>query len=197
MMNVNEKIEAMKVEVAEQVEKMTVADMRKAAAAYGIKNAKQYKRAELAEKLVAQMTAVQESSIKAEAEAQAEEQKAIEAVNAEQTKKVEKKAKKEKKAIESKDKRYKADKLENDQVNELVDELVSDLLAATPDEVKKMNLYDVNRKVLIEVMKQLHCKLWYRTYDKPTMIAKITFALSKGGIVKVEKVEVSGEEESK
>lgn len=197
MMSVNEKIEAMKVEVAEQVEKMTVADMRKAAAVYGLKNAKQYKRAELAEKLIAQMAAVQESSIKAEAEAQAKEQKAIEAANAEQTKKVEKKAKKEKKATESKDKRYKADKLENDQVNEQVDELVSALLAATPDEVKEMNLYDVNRKVLIEVMKQLHCKLWYRTYDKPTMIAKITFALSKGGTVKVEKVEVSGEEESK
>lgn len=197
MMNVNEKIEAMKVEVAEQVEKMTVADMRKAATTYGIKNAKQYKRVELAEKLIAQMIAVQESSIKAEAEAQEKEQKAIEAANAEQAKKAEKKAKKEKKAAESKDKRYKADKLEDDQVNEQVDELVSDLLAATPDEVKGMNLYDVNRKVLIEVMKQLHCKLWYRTYDKPTMIAKITFALSKGGLVKVEKVEVGEGEESK
>ena len=58
-----------------------------------------------------------------------------------------------------------------------MDALVNEILSATPAQVDAMDLYSVNRKVLIEVMKQLHCELWYRTYDKPTMIAKITVAL--------------------
>ena len=170
---VEKQIEVMVAEVTANVNTMSVAEMCKVAGQYGIKNAKQYKRVELVEKLIAQMVAVQESSIRAEAEAEAQ------AKEAKQTKKAgNKKANK----VEKSDKRYKADKVENDDV----DALVSNILSSTPDEVKAMDLYNVNRKVLIEVMKQLHCKLWYRTYDKPTMITKITVALAKGDVVEVE-----------
>lgn len=153
MTKLEKKIAAMKVEVSDTVNKMTVVEMRKAAVEYGIKNAKKYRRVELANKLCNQMVAVKESSIRAEAE------------NAE----------KEKRAAKAKDtnKRYKADKIANGDVAKLAGTIMN----ATHDEVKAMDLFNVNRKVLIEVMKQLHCTKWYRTYDKPTMVAKITAAL--------------------
>lgn len=136
----------------EMVEAMTVAEMRKQASKYGIKNAKQYKRVELAQKLIDASVEVMVSTIV-------------------ETKKSEKKSSAAK--VEKKDKRYKASKIGQDDI----ESEVNAILSATPAELDAMDLYSVNRKVLIEAMKQLHCKLWYRTYDKPTMIAKISDSL--------------------
>lgn len=177
-------------QVTEQVEAMKVAEMRKQASVFAIKNAKQYKREELAAKLIERMVAVEKSTIEAQEEADAKAAKDAEkqvkaekatkkakadATEKKATKKAAKKAEKAEGTEEKKDKRYKAEKVDEDAVDKLVEEIVG----ATPAEVEAMDLYNINRKVLIEVMKQLHCKLWYRTYDKPTMIAKITIALKK------------------
>lgn len=138
-------------EMMEKVNQMTVAQMRKQASVHGIKNASKYKRVELAEKLADALTT----------EAIAE--KAMEASKA---------AKRHKKATKSNaDKRYKADKVSASEVAQMAGQLLT-------SGIDGVNLYDVNRKVLIEVMKQLHCKKWYRTYDKPTMVAKITEAMA-------------------
>lgn len=161
MMNLNERIENMQNEVTAYVDGLKVVEMRKAAQDMGIKNVKKYRRPELAEKLIAAIVEVRKAAITEayEAELKAQEQK--------ENKKA---AKKEKKAT---GKRYKATKVEENEV----DELVNTILRATPAEIDAMDLYNVNRKVLIRVMKELHCKLWYRTYDKPTMVVKITAAL--------------------
>lgn len=161
MMNLNERIENMKNEVAAYVDGLKVVEMRKAAQDMGIKNVKKYRRPELTEKLIAAIVEVRKAAIVEayEAELKAQEQK--------ENKKA---AKKEQKAT---GKRYKATKVEENEV----DELVNTILRATPAEIDAMDLYNVNRKVLIKVMKELHCKLWYRTYDKPTMVIKITAAL--------------------
>lgn len=169
MMNLNERIENMQNEVAAYVDGLKVVEMRKAAQDMGIKNVKKYRRPELAEKLIAAIVEVRKAAIVEayEAELKAQEQK--------ENKKA---AKKEQNAT---GKRYKATKVEENEV----DELVNTILRATPAEIDAMDLYNVNRKVLIRVMKELHCKLWYRTYDKPTMVVKITAALGT-------KVEVEG-----
>lgn len=161
MMNLNERIENMQNEVTAYVDGLKVVEMRKAAQDMGIKNVKKYRRHELAEKLIAAIVEVRKAAITEayEAELKAQEQK--------ENKKA---AKKEQKAT---GKRYKATKVEENEV----DELVNTILRATPAEIDAMDLYNVNRKVLIKVMKELHCKLWYRTYDKPTMVIKITAAL--------------------
>lgn len=161
MMNLNERIENMQSEVAAYVDGLKVVEMRKAAQDMGIKNVKKYRRPELTEKLIAAIVEVRKAAIEEayEAELKAQEQK--------ENKKA---AKKERKAT---GKRYKATKVEENEV----DELVNTILRATPAEIDAMDLYNVNRKVLIKVMKELHCKLWYRTYDKPTMVIKITAAL--------------------
>lgn len=161
MMNLNERIENMQNEVAAYVDGLKVVEMRKAAQDMGIKNVKKYRRPELAEKLIAAIVEVRKAAVTEayEAELKAQEQK--------ENKKA---AKKEQKAT---GKRYKATKVEENEV----DELVNTILCATPAEIDAMDLYNVNRKVLIKVMKELHCKLWYRTYDKPTMVVKITAAL--------------------
>ena len=166
MMNLNERIENMQNEVTAYVDGLKVVEMRKAAQDMGIKNVKKYRRPELAEKLIAAIVEVRKAAlVKAyEAELKAQEQK--------ENKKAAKKAT---------GKRYKATKVEENEV----DELVNTILRATPAEIDAMDLYNVNRKVLIKVMKALHCKLWYRTYDKPTMVIKITAALGT-------KVEVEG-----
>lgn len=165
-------------EVTARVEAMKVVEMRKEASVYAIKNAKQYKREELAAKLIERIVAVEKSSIEAQAEAEAKEAKKAQKAEKATKKVSEKKAdKKAEDTAEKKDKRYKAEKVDEDAVDKLVEEIVS----ATPAQVEAMDLYNINRKVLIEVMKQLHCKLWYRTYDKPTMIAKITVAIKKEG----------------
>lgn len=169
MMNLNERIENMQNEVTAYVDGLKVVEMRKAAQDMGIKNAKKYRRPELAEKLIAAITEVRRAAIVEayEAELKAQEQK--------ENKKAAKKEQKET------GKRYKATKVEENEV----DELVNTILRATPAEIDAMDLYNVNRKVLIKVMKELHCKLWYRTYDKPAMVVKITAALGT-------KVEVEG-----
>lgn len=152
----------MRNEIVAAVNNMTVAEMRKAAPALGIKNARQYKREQLSEMVVDAMAAQKEQELEAQAKAEKKSNK-----------KSASKKSTAKSAEKSNDKRYKADKVEADDV----DTLVHEILSATPAQVDAMDLYSVNRKVLIEVMKQLHCELWYRTYDKPTMIAKITVAL--------------------
>lgn len=139
-------------EIVATVEAMTVAEMRKAAPGLGIKNARQYKREQLSEMVVKALAAKKEQELEAQKAAKQPEKKST---------------------SKKSEKRYKAVKVEADDV----DGLVNEILSATPAQVEAMDLYNVNRKVLIEVMKQLHCKLWYRTYDKPTMIAKITVAL--------------------
>lgn len=148
----------MRNEIVAAVNNMTVAEMRKAAPALGIKNARQYKREQLSEMVVDAMAAQKEQELEAQAKAE---------------KKSNKKSASKKSASKKSEKRYKAGKVEADDV----DALVHEILSATPAQVDAMDLYSVNRKVLIEVMKKLHCELWYRTYDKPTMIAKITVAL--------------------
>lgn len=60
----------------------------------------------------------------------------------------------------------KAKRISDDQVSIEVDRLLGIQLVAD-------DLRNVNRKVLIQMMKKLHCTKWYRTYDKPTMITKI------------------------
>lgn len=152
----------MRNEIVAAVNNMTVAEMRKAAPTLGIKNARQYKREQLSEMIIDAMAAQKEQELEAQAKAEKKSNK-----------KSASKKSTAKSAEKSSDKRYKADKVEADDV----DALVNEILSATPAQVDAMDLYSVNRKVLIEVMKQLHCELWYRTYDKPTMIAKITVAL--------------------
>lgn len=143
----------MKKEIMNQVAKMTVAEMRKAASHYGIKNTKKYKRAELEQMMVEAMVKVAEE--KAAAEKTAKET--------------------EKKATEKSGKRYKAanPKATKEEINAMAAEVIDGLNNAT---VVADDLFQVNRKVLIVVMKNLKCERWYRTYDKPTMVDKIRAA---------------------
>lgn len=67
-------------------------------------------------------------------------------------------------------KRYKAVKVCGEQVEALANAIVGAGMA-------REQLAQQNRKVLIVVMKKLHCKMWYRTYDKATMVNKIATAL--------------------
>lgn len=133
----------MKKEIMNQVAQMKVAEMRKVAGQYGIKNASKFKRVDLEKMLVDAMVA--EAQAKAKAEKKAQNKKS--------------------------DKRYKATKVSNEQVEALANAIVEAGMA-------KEELAQQNRKVLIQVMKKLHCKMWYRTYDKATMVSKITTALA-------------------
>lgn len=133
----------MKKEIMNQVAQMKVAEMRKVAGQYGIKNASKFKRVDLEKMLVDAMVA--EAQAKAKAEKKAQNKKS--------------------------DKRYKATKVSNEQVEALANAIVEAGMA-------KEELAQQNRKVLIQVMKKLHCKMWYRTYDKATMVSKIATALA-------------------
>ena len=128
-------------EIKKVVENMTVAEMRKAAGQYGIKNASKYKRVELQQMLVDAMVAKEAAS-----------------------KKTVKKAT---------GKRAKAEKVENENIEALAKEMLEGIETLSEDQ-----LMHTNRKVLIVVMKMLHCSKWYRTYDKATMIEKITQAIA-------------------
>lgn len=134
----------MKKQIINQVAKMTVAEMRKAASQYGIKNAKKYKRAELEQMMVDVMVKVAEEKLAAE-------KKAV-------------------KKAEKSDRRYKAADLNatKEEIEAMAVEVISNLA--------NIDLLQVNRKVLIVVMKNLKCERWYRTYDKPTMVSKIMAA---------------------
>lgn len=133
----------MKKEIMNQVAQMKVAEMRKVAGQYGIKNASKFKRVDLEKMLVDAMVA--EAQAKAKAEKKAQSKKS--------------------------DKRYKAVKVSNEQVEALANAIVEAGMA-------KEELAQQNRKVLIQVMKKLHCKMWYRTYDKATMVSKIATAMA-------------------
>lgn len=69
----------------------------------------------------------------------------------------------------------KAGKVENERAVIMASELVEQL---KNDKVAVEELMAMNRKVLIGVMKALHCKRWYRTYDKATMVSKIMEAMA-------------------
>lgn len=133
----------MKKEIMNQVAQMKVAEMRKVAGQYGIKNASKFKRVDLEKMLVDAMVAEAQSKAKAEKKAQNKKS----------------------------DKRYKAVKVSNEQVEALANAIVEAGMA-------KEELAQQNRKVLIQVMKMLHCKMWYRTYDKATMVNKIATAMA-------------------
>ena len=135
----------MKKTIIAQVSEMTVAQMRKSATQYGIKNASKYKRTELEITLVDAMVA--------EVKANAEKEKAT--------------STKSYKAETIK--RYKAEKVVEDDIEVQAEEIIANNIIT--------GLFDVNRKVLIVVMKKLGCEKWYRTYDKPTMIDKIEGAM--------------------
>ena len=77
------------------------------------------------------------------------------------------KAKADKASSKKSGKGQKAAKVSNGQVEALANAIVEVGMA-------KEELAQQNRKVLIQVMKKLHCNRWYRTYDKPTMVALIS-----------------------
>lgn len=124
-------------EIKNTVAQMTVAEMRKTAGQYGIKNASKHKRVELEQMLVEAMVAAQKTVKK------------------------------------STGKRVKAAKVENESIEALAKEMLEGIETISADE-----LMHTNRKVLIVVMKMLHCSKWYRTYDKATMVEKITSAVA-------------------
>ena len=128
-------------EIKNVVENMTVAEMRKAAGQYGIKNASKYKRVELQQMLIDAMVAKEAASKKT--------------------------------AKKATGKRTKAEKVENENIEALAKEMLEGIETLSEDQ-----LMHTNRKVLIVVMKMLHCSKWYRTYDKATMIEKITQAIA-------------------
>lgn len=132
----------MKTLTVKEVKGMTVAQLRKVAPQYGVKNASKHKRNEL-------------------------EQMLIDAVEAKNAKAV--KERKNSKTV-AKTSRVKAQKVSDEQVQAIADVLAQ---KAVKREVNSNELMLVNRKVLIRVMKALHCKRWYRTYDKPTMVQLI------------------------
>lgn len=131
----------------DNINSMKVIDLRKLAPKMGIKNAKKHNGAELKEMLVAaankKLAEVYEAKI-AEAEAEAK------------AKADDKKPGKCKKAA----------KVSDDQVEDMANAIINGGMSV--DELALQN-----RKVLIVVMKKLRCKRWYRTYDKPTMVALI------------------------
>lgn len=77
------------------------------------------------------------------------------------------KAKADKASSKKPGKGQKAAKVSNGQAEALANAIVEGGMA-------KEELAQQNRKVLIQVMKKLHCNRWYRTYDKPTMVALIS-----------------------
>ena len=125
----------MRKQFEDKVAQMKVAEIRKEAGKYGIKNASKYKRAELSAMLVDAMVNEYQKQHKQE----------------------------------NSTKRTKAKEVTNDQVEVLAKEILEGI-----ETLGEEDLMQVNRKVLIRVMKALHCSRWYRTYDKATMVAKIT-----------------------
>ena len=77
------------------------------------------------------------------------------------------KAKADKASSKKSGKGQKAAKVPSGQVEALANAIVEAGMA-------KEELAQQNRKVLIQVMKKLHCNRWYRTYGKPTMVALIS-----------------------
>lgn len=73
-----------------------------------------------------------------------------------------------KRAKKAKSSRKKATEVKMEDVETLASELLEGIETIDDEE-----LLATNRKVLIQVMKMLHCSRWYRTYDKATMVAKI------------------------
>ena len=129
----------MRKQIENTVAEMKVAEMRKLAGKYGIKNASKYRRVDLEQMLVDAMVKEEEAKVKAQ-----------------------------KKAT-----RKKAEAVVGEDVEALAKEMLEGIETLGKDELMK-----ANRKVLIVVMKMLHCSKWYRTYDKATMVEKITQAVA-------------------
>lgn len=154
-------------EIQTKVDKMTVAELRKLASKYGVKNAHSYKRPELVEKVVAALVSEVVAKFEAKAKAKAEAEAKAKPTKAP-------KAPKAPKAEgEKAEKRYKANKL-HPEAN--IEQIAEEIIANGFDD---SDPYKINRKVLIVVMKKLHCTKWYRTYDKPTMLAMINEKLGQ------------------
>lgn len=137
-----------KAAIQKTITDMTVVEMRKVAKEFGIKNAKQYRRPELAEKLFAAMVTKAEEEIKAEAKAAKKSQKGM------------------KKSPKGSNKNTEADVAE-----------VEKFLASCNGDTTREYIFNIlmvyGRNVLIRVMKSHKVKGWYRIYDKPTMISKL------------------------
>ena len=151
-------------EIQTKVNKMTVAELRKLAPKYGVKNARSYKRPELVEKVVAALVSEVVAKFEAKAKAKAEAEAKAKPAKAPKVPKAE---------GEKAEKRYKANKL-HPEAN--IEQIAEEIIANGFDD---NDPYKINRKVLIAVMKKLHCTKWYRTYDKPTMLAMINEKLGQ------------------
>lgn len=127
---------------------MTVVEMRKVAKEFGIKNAKQYRRPELFEKLFAAMMAKAEEELKAEAKTNKKSQKGM------------------KKSPKGSNKNTESDVVK-------VEKFLASCNGETTREAIFNALMVYGRTVLIRVMKSYKVKGWYRIYDKPTMISKL------------------------
>lgn len=164
----------MKKEIMSQVAAMKVVEMRKVASQYGIKSASKYRRAELEKVLVEAMfdAMLKAAKEKAAAERAAEKEAAAKAAEEKAAKRNDKNTKKNAKVTKKSDKRYKAANLKatKEEIEAMADDIVNKNFGV-------MDFMEVNRKVLIVVMKKLHCEKWYRTYDKPTMVKKIMAAM--------------------
>lgn len=151
-------------EIQTKVDKMTVAELRKLAPKYGVKNASSYKRPELVEKVVAALVSEVVAKFEAKAKAKAETEAKVKSAKAPKAPKAE---------GEKAEKRYKANKLHPEaNIEQIAEEIIT-------NGFDDNDPYKINRKVLIVVMKKLHCTKWYRTYDKPTMLAMINEKLGQ------------------
>lgn len=140
-------VETIRTTIANKVNDMTVVEMRQAAKEIGIKNAKKYKRTELSKMIIDAMVAIEEA-------------KAIKV--------------KAKKATGAK----KSPKGSNKETERDTDALMAYLPTYDGNsESLADTLMGYGRTVLIRVMKSYKVKGWYRIYDKPTMISKITSAV--------------------
>ena len=129
----------MRKQIENTVAEMKVAEMRKLAGKYGIKNASKYRRVDLERMLVDAMVKEEEAKVKAQ----------------------------------KKTTRKKAEAVVGEDIEALAKEMLEGIETLGKDELMR-----TNRKVLIVVMKMLHCSKWYRTYDKATMVEKITQAVA-------------------
>lgn len=158
-----EMLNKMVAEIRTEVEGMKVAEMRKVATTYGIKKPSQYKRVELIEKLVDQMTAVRKSVIEAEEEAKAAEKKAEKKVKKNYYKPV---ATEDNKNLAERKARY--ERLRN--AIENFDLKVDQVLAGNATEEQ---LAAMERDVLVEAAKVLKVAGWYKLHNKAAMVKAI------------------------
>lgn len=159
-----EMLNKMVAEIRTEVEAMKVAEMRKVATTYGIKKPSQYKRVELIEKLVDQMTAVRKSMIEAEEESKAAEKKA----EAKKAKKSYYKpvAAEDNKNLAERKARYERLRSAIENFDLKVDQVLTG--NATEEQLEAME-----RDVLVEAVKVLKVAGWYKLHNKAAMVKAI------------------------